>query len=276
MTAETKPSAGCDESAAHSDDPIDGDREVWPVCAGVSFNLWEPDTGDYYDSVDAEQITEHLQDKRLAQRRDNRSAFSQLPEAETDDPATLPCRRPRIAFRDVTRANDTRTFRCALIPADRVLTHKAPYLLQTRGSAADEAYVLGVLSSMIFDWQARRTAELNMTFETLNQASVPDPGEGHRARDRVAQIAGQLAAADNERFSDWAQQAGIEPTTLDPAGREKLLAELDACVAVLYGLNAEDLAVLYDTFARAGQWDTHHDAVIHAMESMSAGSGADP
>ena len=243
---------------------------IWPVCSGAAFNLFEPDTGDWYDSVDAEEIKAHLYDKRLAQRDDGRSAFSQLPHEVTNDPDTLPCLRPRIAFRDVTRASDTRTFRCALIPPDRVLTHQAPYLLQTKGTASDEAYVLGVLSTMVFDWQTRQTAELHMTFEQLNQASLPDPGEGHPVRDRVVQIAGQLAAANDERLTEWAQQAGVPTERLASDEREQLLAELDACVAVLYGLNTDDVTVIYDTFARPGMWDSRRDAVVAAMARVTA------
>ena len=261
-----------------------GGADIWPVFSGAAFDLFECDTGDYYDSVYAEEIRAHLYDKRLAQRDDSRSAFSHLPHEVTDDPDTLPCLRPRIAFRDVTRASDTRTFRCALIPPNRVLTHQAPYLLQTEGTASDEAYVLGVLSSMVFDWQTRQTAELHMTFEQLNQSSLPDPGEGHPVRDLVAQIAGQLAAAADERFAGWAQQAGLATATdarpgadtptlaADAHAREELLAELDACVAVLYGLNTDDIRVLYDTFARPGQWDARRDAVIAAMARVTTAS----
>ena len=41
-----------------------------------------------------------------------------------------------------------------------------------------------------------------------------------------------------------------------------LLAELDACVAHLYGLDEDDIAVVYDTFGRPGQWDERRDAVL--------------
>ena len=51
--------------------------EIWPVYSGKSFNLWQPDTGVYYDSVDAANITEHLQQKRLSQNRTSSSAFAE-------------------------------------------------------------------------------------------------------------------------------------------------------------------------------------------------------
>lgn len=182
--------------------------EVWPVYKGASFNLWEPDTGVYYDSVDVRAVVDHLHEKRLSQARTSRSAFAELPETVLNDPATLPCRRARIAFRDVTRATDTRTLVAALVPPNRVIVNQAPYLLQTAGSVRDEAYLLGVLCSMPCDWQARRTVELHMTFEQLNQLSIPDPGEGHPVRDRVTELAACLAVRD-ERFQEWAAEVGV-------------------------------------------------------------------
>ena len=182
--------------------------KVWPVYKGTSFDLWSPDTGVYYDSADAESVVAHLQEKRLSQRRSQSSAFAELEEEVVDDPATLPCCHPRIAFRDVTNPTNTRTIVTALVPGERVIVHQAPYLLRTAGTAVDEAYVLGVLSSMPCDWQARRTVELHMTFEQIGQLSIPDPGMGHPVRDRVAEIAALLAAQD-DRFTDWAAEVGV-------------------------------------------------------------------
>ena len=237
---------------------------VWPVYKGTSFNLWEPDTGVYYDSVDADAIKAHLQQKRLSQSRTRSSAFAALSESVLRDPSTLPCRRARIAFRDVTNPTNTRTIVATLIPPDRVVANQAPYLLRLAGSARDEAYLLGVLCSMPCDWQARRTVELHLNFHHLNLLSIPDPGEGNPVRDRVTQLAGQLAARD-ERFREWAAEVGVPVgATLDGLrpGGGSALCELDACVAYLYGLDEADIAVVYDTFGRPGQWDDRRDAVL--------------
>lgn len=239
--------------------------DVWPVYKGTSFNIWEPDTGVYYDSVDAASITEHLQQKRQSQSGTKLSAFAELSEEVLRDPATLPCRRVRIAFRDVARGTDTRTVVVALIPPDRVIVHQAPYLLQTAGSVRDEAYVLGVLSSMPCDWQARRSVELHLTFDQLSLLTIPDPGEGHPIRDRVTELAGRLAASD-ERFRDWAAEVGVpigkRAEAKSTGGGVEALCELDACVAHLYGLDEDDIAVVYDTFGRPGRWDDRRDAVL--------------
>ena len=181
---------------------------VWPVYKGSSFNLWQPDTGTYYDSADSESMIAYLQENRQAQHRKPRSAFSEQDKSIINDPKTLPCRRARIAFRDVTNPTNTRTLVAALVPGDRVIVHQAPYFLQTAGTKRDEAFVLGVLCSMPCDWQARRTVELHMTFEQIGLLAIPDPGAEHPIRDRVAEIAARLAACD-DRFADWAAEAGV-------------------------------------------------------------------
>ena len=181
---------------------------VWPVYKGTSFDLWDPDTGVYYDSAEPEAMTAALQEKRLSQRRTKSSAFSEQLDDVVKDPASLPCRHARIVFRNVTNPTNTRSLITALVPGNRVIVHHAPYLLRTAGSHVDEAYVLGILCSMPCDWQVRRTAELNMTFEQIGQLSIPDPGKGHPVRDRVAEIAAQLAAQD-DRFSEWAAEVGV-------------------------------------------------------------------
>ncbi len=236
--------------------------EVWPVYKGTSFNLWEPNTGVYYDSADAKSMLAHLQDKRLAQQNTRSSAFAEQDEAFTADPETLPCLHPRIAFRDVTNPTNTRTLIAALVPGNRVIVNQAPYLLRTNGVTTDEAYVLGVLSAMPFDWQTRRTVELHMTFEQINQLSIPDPGEGHPVRDRVTEIAGRLAAVD-ERFAEWAAEVGVPVGSAnDEAVKQDLICELDACVAHLYGLDEDDLAVIYDTFSKTVDYSERHAAVL--------------
>ena len=239
-------------------------ENIWPVYKGSSFGIWQPETGIYYDSVDADPIIEHLQKKRLRQRRTARSAFAEQEGSITDNPFTLPCLHPRLAFRDVTRSTDTRTLICALVPGQRVIVNQAPYLLRILGSTRDEAYVLGVLSSMPCDWQARRTVELHMTFEQIGLLTIPDPGLEDTVRARVVEIAGRLAAVD-DRFAEWAAEVGVPVGSAnDPVIKQDLIHELDACVAHLYGLDEDDLAVIYETFDHKdpNRYAERHAAVL--------------
>ena len=238
-------------------------RNIWPVYSGRSFDLWNPDTGEYYASVDAESIITHLQDKRQRSSNHKRSVFSEFSPEVIDDPSTLACLRPRIMFRDVTRATDTRSVRAALVPGEVVSVHLAPSLLWPKGTPRDEAYLLGVLCSMIFDWYARRVVELHVTFAILDGCPVPDVDPATDAVAwRVVEIAGRLAAVD-DRFGGWAAEVGVPVNSVrDEATKQDLICELDACVAHLYGLDENDLGVIYDTFHEGADYSPRHTSVL--------------
>lgn len=225
---------------------------VWPVYKGASFDLWTPDTGSYYAWADPDYISRMLQARRERQHRNRRSAFSHFATEWIADPDTLPCKHARIAFRDITRATDTRTTRVSLIPPSVVITNKGPYLVWPRGDERDQAYLLGVLSSIPLDWCARRVVEISMNFYLFNALPIPNPEPEDPLRERVIDIAGRLAAAD-ERFADWAAKVGVPVGSVTAEATISLVAELDAAVALLYGLEPSDVRHVFDTFHEG--WD---------------------
>ena len=275
---------------------MSADSRLWPVYGGRSFNLWQPDTGDYYAWADPQPIADALEERRRRGQRNRRSAFSEFSREWTESRATLPCLSPRIAFRDVTNRTNNRTVIAALVPGDRVITNKGPYLLWPRGSEADGAYLLGVLSSMILDWFARRVVELNLNFHIFNSLPIPrpelddpDPGSpGVRLRTRVSEIAGRLATAepDHPGFREWAAAVGVEAGSIrSEAEKNDLIEELDAVVALLYGLDDADLSVIYDTFHTGADYSDRCRRVIeHARvwrnrlgsPASDPGSGEEP
>jgi hypothetical protein len=115
---------------------------------------------------------------------------------------------PRVAFRDVSRATDTRTVRAALLPPKVFITNKGPYFLWPRGDEKDQAYLLGVLCSLSLDWYARRFVEISMNFHILNAFPAPRPNRDDPLWQRVVALAGRLAARDN-RYRQWARVVGV-------------------------------------------------------------------
>ena len=238
-------------------------KRRWLVYGGRAFNLWNPDTGQYYASVDPDLITAHLQDKRRRGHKNKRSVFSEFDSSYIDDPSTLACLRPRIMYRDVARATDTRTLIAALIPGKVVSVDMAPSLLWPAGTPKDTAYLLGILSSMILDWYARRVVENHVKFYILNSLPIPDADPEHDPLPaRVVEIAGRLAAID-DRFSEWAAEVGVPVGSVtDDDMKHDLICELDACVAHLYGLDESDLAVIYETFHEGTDYAERHASVL--------------
>lgn len=220
----------------------------WPVFKGESFDTWTPDTGTYYAWADPDIVLEALQRKRLRAR----TSFEGFPHAYLLDKRTLPCLKPRIAFRDVSRATDSRTVRACLVPAKVFLTHKAPHFLWPRGDEEDQAYLLGILCSIPMDWFSRRFVETNVTYFILNGFPMPRPLRTVPLWQRTVALAGRLAAAD-KRFLGWAGGVGVDCGRLEEDEKEDMIHELDAVSAHLYGLSEKQLIHIFETFHEG--WD---------------------
>jgi hypothetical protein len=250
-----------------------------PVWTGGTFNLWSPGSGEPYAYADPSVLIPFLIEKRRNQVNSKASAFHEMPTEWVADDSTLPMHSPRIAFRDVTNRTNTRTMICALIPGGIALVHTAPYLLLSRGTARDEAYLLGILSSIPFDWIARKFTELHMTFELLNSFPIPrvdhasgfllnDSGEPLSKTDlrpvekRLIEISGRLAAVDS-RYNAWAKVVGVQVGSVKTAvEKQDLIAEVDALVSLLYVLSEDQVNKMFASFHRGWKYETRLESVL--------------
>jgi hypothetical protein len=230
---------------------------LWPVYKGESISLWEPDTGIYYGWANPRKVIDKfLMARRPRQARTSTSAFFGMPDDWVKDPATLPCNYPRVAWRMIARATDTRTLHAALIPPKVFVAHHCYLLFFPKPVAGDDAYILGVMGSLPYDWIARRLVEVNLTAEIVTAFPIPVAERSHPLRRRVAEIAATVSAID-DRYTDWANEVGVPVGTASiPDTRLELLAELDAAVALLYGLDATDLHTILETYHQG--WDYRH------------------
>ena len=153
--------------------------------------------------------------------------------------------RARVAFRDVTRATDSRTVRACLVPPAHFLTNTAPYLAFIDDDPHAEAACLAILNSLAFDWQARRFVEIHLNFFVLEGLRVPDLDDA--TFDAVARASAQLSCPD-ERFAGFAAATGVEVGLLDDEQRAVLRADIDARVARAWGLSAKELEVVFRDF----------------------------
>lgn len=229
-----------------------------PVYAGASFNLWDPDAGEPYAYSEPQVLRAHLENKLERAVRTARSAYYRIDFLNGE----LPLDRPRIAFRDVTNQTNTRTTIAALIPPGTSVVHTAPVLVPRKGGVRAEAFLLGVLSSVPFDWASRRWVELHLTFELLNALPIPERSEKPALSARVVEIAGRLAAVD-DRYAEWAAAVGVPFGSVDtPARKDDLIAELDALVSLLYGLSEDQVEHVFSTFHRGWSFESRLTAVL--------------
>jgi hypothetical protein len=226
----------------------------WPVYKGESFNLWEPDTGDYYAWAKPDKAMKWLWEKRLssAKRRAKDSAHAEFPLEVLRRKDNLPCLGPRVAFRDVTNRTNQRTVIAALLPPEVFVANQAPYFLWPRGDEKDQAFLVGVLSSIPLDWYARRYVETHVNFFVINPFPIPRPSRENPLWRRAVELAGRLASPD-KRFADWAKAVGVTCGKLPEDEKQDMIAELDAVAARLYGLSEVQLVHIFETFHEG--WD---------------------
>lgn len=229
-----------------------------PVLKGATFNLWEPEFGPLMAYGSQEGLRARLREKFDRGSNNKRSAYYQLVLARNE----LPLDKARIAYRWVTRATDARTARCCLIPPGHAAVSSSPVLVRRDGSERGEAFLLGVMSSIPFDWQTRLVVELNFTFEILNDLAVPVFDDDAVRCQRVVEIAGRLAAVD-DRYSDWASVVGVPVGSVTSVTeKDELIAELDALVSLLYGLSEDQVEHIFATFHRGWDYEPRLEAVL--------------
>lgn len=241
---------------------VEESRGRIPVGTGASFNVWNPDAGVPYAYSPVEVLRPYLRRKFERAARTSRSAYSgmTLPEGR------LQLDQARIVYRGIARATDTRTSIPCLAPPGRAIVDPAHMVVTRQGSARHEAFLLGVMASIPFDWSARRWVELHLTFGILTRLPVPWLKYESSLASRVVMVAGRLAAID-ERYRTWAEEVGVEVGTAnDQSTKTELIAELDALVSLLYGLKEEQVEHVFATFHRGWDYAARLERVVAYYE----------
>jgi Eco57I restriction-modification methylase len=247
------------------------DKKLW-VDASQGRPLWKGESFDRFLVTGAEARPCPESAAALAKQRKPRPGSdslvaAELSAAERAAAVVAELVGPRVAFRDVSRATDSRTARAALVPPDIFLTNTAPYLAFVDGDDAQRAGCLGVFNSLPFDWQARRYVEAHMNFFILELLAVPQFRDD--AWSALVTAAARLSCPD-ERFADFAANTGVEVGPLSDTERFALEVEVDAHVCCAWGLTPDDLPVLYADFTPAAVTPEHRDALTARLADLVA------
>ena len=197
-------------------------------------------------------------------RRKSRVIKHFFTEEELDDPSTLPINFARVAYHGITNSIDYDTVIACLVPPMTPLTNAAPYLACIGWNAISEAYILGVLNSLPFDWQARRYVKLNLNFYILNMLCFPSIE--NTPWEQIGELAARLSCVD-ERFADFAKQAGVQHGPLSPDEHQDMRAEIDALVAHAYGLTKDELNFIFTDFSTKAVTPAYRELTLQKYES---------
>ena len=232
--------------------------------------LWKGESFDQFDPHGAEArlcpTTEKVWTKVRKPRPGAGSSVAECTRLQERRSAVrVELERARVAFRDVSRSDDSRTVRACLVPPGIFLTNPAPYLAFAAGDDRSRAVCLAVMNSLPFDWQARRFVEIHLSFFILESMMVPElDGTTFTA---VALAAARLSAVD-DRFADFAAAVGVECGPLPEDERRRLRVEIDARVAHAWGLTEADLAVMFDDFTIDAVPPAYRSALVDRLVEL--------
>lgn len=252
------------------------DRKLWegaaegrPLWKGESFEQYDPHGAEARFIPDSPALVKKV-------RKPNPGAGSlladQVKKQARVEAVERELARARVAFRDVSRATDSRTVRACLVPPGVLLTNKAPYLTFVDGAPREQAACLGIMNSLPFDWQSRRFVEINLNFFILEALTVPSLTD--EDFDAIAAAAARLSCVD-ERFAAFAAAAGVECGPLDDDETVRLRVEIDARVARAWMLTADDLAVIFSDFTTDAVSPAYRQALLDRLGSRDLVYGAD-
>ena len=176
----------------------------------------------------------------------HRHHFLECRNHGVSDPETLPALNPRLAYRAVIHATNSRKIWFALVPGETILTNSAPYLLVLRGTLQSQAYLLGIMSSTVVDWIGHLKINLNLNYFILNAIPVPvfDPEDPKCCR--IAELATGLALKPGDKYGEWALLN--DPITVEQE-REEAKAEIDALASIVFGVKENQMPYIFGNVA---------------------------
>jgi hypothetical protein len=169
----------------------------------------------------------------------------------------------------ITNQTNTRTGIFCLVPPGVVLGHGSPYLHRRKGDAKTDAFLLGVLSSIPFDWYARRWVEINFTFELLKPMPIPVFDIQNEKVLRLIELSAKLSYRD-KKYSKWISEIGNSFEILKSSDDiSEDISEIDAIVSILYGLSSKQVEHIFENFHRGWNYTERLDIVKHFYKEWS-------
>lgn len=143
----------------------------------------------------------------------------------------------RVGFCDIAGQTNERSLMAALVPPGVACGNKVPTILFAGGSK-DRLFVwAAIANSLPFDWMLRRVITTTINYFLLQSIPMPKLVEGGLPWKKLLACATELSKLDT---------AGPSASTMDRMAT--LRADIDAEVAMAYGLAVDELALMLEDF----------------------------
>jgi len=154
-----------------------------------------------------------------------------------------------LAIRSIARATDERTVLSSVAPRDGFGDSLALLFPSAGRSSSLAACLLAVLNSLVLDYAARtKIGNVNLNFYLVKQFPVPSPKHFTPLDIEFLTSRVQKLTCSWTDLRSWADTIGASrlAPALDESERQVIRAELDARIALLYGLSRDDLRFILD------------------------------
>jgi len=135
--------------------------------------------------------------------------------------------RQRLAYRDVASSLNRLTLIAALLPRHTMAVHTV-FCLKTPLPLRDQTFLCGMLNSFVANYLARLWVTTHLGTTTVERLPMPRPGENSAEYGHIVELADRL----RQRDAAW----------------NASYVDLQAAAARLYGLSADDLRLVLDSF----------------------------
>lgn len=172
----------------------------------------------------------------------------------------------RAGFCDIAGQTNERALMACLIPAGVVCGNKVPTILFPEDPSEERLLVwVSIMNSFVFDWMLRRILTTTVNYFLLQSVPLPKLTKGSLPWENLVNAARELRLMDN---------AGS--TQENYKRMAYLRAEIDAEVAIAYGLNLENMELVFQDFPILDRYQTKlpneskstitRDSVLSALE----------
>lgn len=176
-------------------------------------------------------------------KKGRRSLLGKQPDAGQ----TMGYQKYRLAYRSVASNTNERSMVATVIPPS--FTGNSLNVCESLDQKT-QLFCVAVLDSFTIDWLLRQKVTTNINMFFVYQLPMPRLGAADPAFAEIVKRAAQLICTTPE-FDALAKEVGLgshKNGVTDPKKRATLRAELDALVAHLYGLNADEFAHILAAF----------------------------
>ncbi|WP_373330945.1 Eco57I restriction-modification methylase domain-containing protein [Salmonirosea aquatica] len=157
----------------------------------------------------------------------------------------------RVALRAVARSSDSRTI-IATTLSKNVFCGNSLLVSNSELSESEVLLIPTLLNSLIVDYYARQIVSANINMFYVYQLPVPRLQSGDPWFEELVERAAKLICTTPEYAALWEEVMSTPWTVtsgvIDEAWRNQLRAEIDAIMATLYGLSAEEFTYILTTF----------------------------